>query len=109
MADQPEKSSASPSRLPAYLVAIFIFVLSILSYFQFFYAHLFLGLDNSWHDKLFRLRGMQPADPRVTIAMIDDETLKKIDKFPPPRSMYASLLDRLLNRYGAKVVGLDII
>ena len=70
---------------------------------------IFLAMNDSWMDKLFRQRGMEAGDPRVTVVTLDDATLKKIGAFPPPRSMYEDLVGTLLDEYGVRAVGLDVL
>src|SRR5262249_52358462 len=68
----------------------------------------FTSFDNKWVDQMFRWRGMRPADPRISIIAIDDESIRKIGQYPWPRGVYPKLLDQLFAD-GVKVAGLDIM
>lgn len=57
---------------------------------------------------LFRLRGALPTPPDVVILAIDDQSLRRIGQWPWPRSVMATVLDRL-TQARARSVGLDII
>src|SRR5208282_4984879 len=90
-------------RIPFYVAGAFAVALGILHPLG-----SFSSWDNKWVDQMFRWRGMQPADPRITIVAIDDGSIHKIGHYPWPRGIYSKLLDRLFAD-GAKVVGLDIV
>lgn len=57
---------------------------------------------------LFRLRGALPAPADVVILAIDDQSLRRIGQWPWPRSVMATVLDRL-TQARALSIGLDII
>jgi len=65
-------------------------------------------IDHKWLNQLFRWRGMEPADSRITLVAIDDQSIKQVGQYPWPRGVYSKLFDRLFGA-GVKVVGLDII
>lgn len=60
------------------------------------------------YNALFRLRGETPWDDRMVLVKIDDDTLKKLGRFPLPRKYYAQLVDRL-TQAGASVIAIDIL
>lgn len=70
------------------------------------YLGFFQGADNYAYDLFFRLRGSWVADTEVTIVAIDERTLAETGKWPIPRRVYATLLDRLSS---AKAVVFDVI
>ncbi|MBI1759877.1 MAG: CHASE2 domain-containing protein [Acidobacteria bacterium] len=57
---------------------------------------------------LFRLRGALPAPADVVILAIDDQSLRRIGQWPWPRSVMATVVDRL-TQARARSIGLDII
>ncbi|HVE13983.1 MAG TPA: adenylate/guanylate cyclase domain-containing protein [Elusimicrobiota bacterium] len=89
--------------LPFACASAFAALLSLL-----YWAGFIHSMDNRWTDFLFVGRGMEPADPRVQVVAIDDESLRKIGQFPWPRRNYEKLLDNLFAS-GTKVAGLDIL
>lgn len=50
----------------------------------------------------------RPSDPRFVIVEIDDLSLEELGQWPWPRSRHAELIEAL-TRYGARVIGLDIL
>jgi len=65
------------------------------------------GLENKWQDTLYVYMGGKKADPRIAIAAIDDQTIKKLG-WPFPRKYYGQLF-RKLKKLGVKVVGVDVL
>ncbi|KGE66762.1 MULTISPECIES: CHASE2 domain-containing protein [Pseudomonas] len=53
-----------------------------------------LALNNPLYDSLRRLTPL-PVDPRILLVTIDDSSLKKLGRWPWPRSLHADLIDRL--------------
>ncbi|WP_460132569.1 CHASE2 domain-containing protein [Pseudomonas sp. S1_E04] len=53
-----------------------------------------LALNNPLYDSLRRLTPV-PVDPRILLVTIDDPSLKKLGRWPWPRSLHADLIDRL--------------
>ena len=53
-----------------------------------------LALNTPLYDSLRRLTPL-PADPRILLVTIDDQSLKKLGPWPWPRSVHADLIDRL--------------
>ncbi|MFN0088024.1 MAG: CHASE2 domain-containing protein [Blastocatellia bacterium] len=66
------------------------------------------GLSAASLNLLYRLRGPLPAPADVVVVAIDDESLRRIGRWPWPRSVIAEALDKLTEA-GARGVGLDII
>lgn len=56
---------------------------------------LFQPLEQIGYRMLFHLRGSQPADSRVVVIEIDDQSLRQLGRFPWTRQQYVALLDRL--------------
>jgi len=65
-------------------------------------------LDLRLHDLRYRLRGQQPASPRVALVEVDDATVAAYRAWPLPRSAYALLIDALESA-GARAVGFDLL
>lgn len=57
---------------------------------------------------LFRFRGEQPAPGDIVIVAIDDASLQRVGNWPWPRSVMASVLDRISQAH-PRAVGLDVI
>lgn len=70
------------------------------------YMGLFIGTDHYLYDLFFRLRGPAETSKKLVILAIDDKTLEKLGRWPFPRKVYTSLLDRLSQ---AEWVAMDIL
>lgn len=70
-----------------------------------------LGVFESYElkslDFRFRLRGERPLSESICMVVVDDHTLKTLG-WPVRRSMYANLI-AAAKKYGARVVGFDIL
>ena len=64
------------------------------------------GMHTYCYDLFFRLRGPVEKDSRILIAAIDENTLRRLGRWPINRSNYATLLDRL-DKAGA--VGFNVL
>ena len=53
-------------------------------------------------------RGVMPAGGETVIATIDEKSLSELGRWPWPRTTIAKLVD-VLNEYGAKAIGFDIV
>ncbi len=60
------------------------------------------------YDLKFRFRGTRPPSPDVVILAIDDDSIKKIGRWPWSREELAALL-KTIKEAGPKVIALDII
>jgi len=58
-----------------------------------------------------RLKATMPGtkDPQIVIVDIDEKSLRREGHWPWPRDKLARLLDQLFDRYGARLVGFDIV
>lgn len=70
-------------------------------------SDLFWRIDRNLYDLGITLAA-RPAPPDIVIVAIDDESLAQIGRWPWPRAVHATLLNRLTEE-GARAVGLDII
>jgi len=72
-------------------------------------AGIFTSAQFVWTDRLFQMRpaSVKPADPRLVLLAVDDETGKKYG-FPLPRAVYAQALDKL-KALGVKTVAFDVL
>ena len=66
-------------------------------------------IEMKFLDQRFKIRGPIIPDSRVVIVAIDDNSLSKIGRWPWPRDRIADLVDSILNKYGAKAIGFDIV
>lgn len=58
-------------------------------------------------DQIFRLRPLQPADPRIVLVTIDESDIKQLGRWPMPDAVLARVLS-LLKQQQPRVIGLDI-
>ncbi|MFA5117433.1 MAG: adenylate/guanylate cyclase domain-containing protein [Candidatus Omnitrophota bacterium] len=67
------------------------------------------SLKNKFYDALFYFRGpVQDKGEAVVIVSIDEVSLEKIGNWPWPRSMLASLIEKI-KLGGPKVIGVDLL
>lgn len=59
-------------------------------------------------DWRFRLRGERPADPAITVIVVDDQSLKNFGQWPWPRSIHAAFL-KVITDYEPKMVFFDML
>ncbi len=86
--------------LIALTLAVCLYTLHVLNLFNFHEA--------SAVDFRFKLRGEQPADPRIVIVEIDDTSLRAVGQWPWPRGIDAALLTSL-SSYHPRLIFLDIL
>jgi len=65
-----------------------------------------IDLDPAIHNLLFRLRGTQPADARIVIVAVDDQSLAQIGSWPWSAARLGHIVEKL-DEAGAQVIGLD--
>jgi adenylate cyclase len=73
----------------------------------------FLEYTSSFENRFYDYRMRAQLDPKnfssdIALLNIDDYSLEKIGVWPIPRTTHAAMIDQL-NRFGAKVVALDIL
>lgn len=97
-----------------YFVVFVLTFLFLLLYSVDFLLHLDLylsSMEHKWYDfkftQLVSLGKLKDADKRIIIVGIDDKTLKKYG-WPMPRKYYKNIIENL-NKYGAKVIGFDVL
>ena len=66
------------------------------------------GMETASLDLRFRLRGVRPPVPQVTVILVDDRSLEDLGRWPLPRTLFARAVE-LLDRAGAKVVVFDLL
>ena len=66
------------------------------------------GLETASLDLRFRLRGVRPPAPVVTIILVDDHSLESLGRWPLSRALFARALE-VLDQVKAKVVGFDLL
>jgi CHASE2 domain-containing sensor protein/signal transduction histidine kinase len=67
----------------------------------------FFRLDQTLYDDAIELLHRAPQDDIVIVA-IDEESLRQIGRFPWPRAVHATLLDKLTSE-NAKVIAFDVV
>lgn len=97
------ETSPRPSRLPAIYSSALFLILAALQL-----SGGFIRADRQWGDLLFKWRGMERGDPRVTVVAIDDKSIEEVGQYPWPRSVYKRLLEGLYAA-GVEVAGLDFL
>lgn len=65
-------------------------------------------IELKFYDLKFLYRGERPPAPEVVIVAIDDESVKRVGRWPWSREVMAQLLGSI-KEYDPRVVGLDII
>ncbi len=66
------------------------------------------GAETASLDLRFRLRGVRPPGPEVTVILVDDRSLESLGRWPFSRVLFARALE-LLDHAGAKVVAFDLL
>lgn len=66
-------------------------------------------LDGTLHDLRQRVLPSPAVDARIAVVLIDEPALAEVGRWPWPREKLAELVERLFEREGAVVVGLDMI
>ena len=105
-------AEATKSKFPLRF-SIFYSVVFLLLYFPRFIGidsyGVFHQMEDHWQDRLFRshVDSLRPADPRIILIALDDDTGKKFG-FPLPRAVYGDILDRL-KEYGVKTAMFDVM
>lgn len=66
------------------------------------------GLETASLDLRFRLRGLRPPGPEVTLILVDERSLESLGRWPFSRALFARALE-LLDHAGAKVVAFDFL
>jgi len=61
------------------------------------------------YDARLNLTLPETVDPRIVIVDIDERSLAEQGRFPWPRDRMARLVDELFERYGAAVIGFDMV
>jgi len=64
-------------------------------------------LEEKTLDMRFTIRGKISPGPETVIAAIDEKSIKKLGRFPWPRSVWGRVVDRLTEE-GAKVIVFDV-
>lgn len=64
-------------------------------------------LEEKTLDMRFAVRGTVAPGPETVIAAIDEQSIKKLGRFPWPRSVWGRVVDRLTEE-GAKVIVFDV-
>lgn len=77
------------------------FALAALSFFG-----AFNGLEQYAFNALFRARGERPAQHRIILVLIDDDTFVRVKLSPLPRRVYADAID-MLHKAGARTILLN--
>jgi adenylate cyclase len=78
-----------------------------------FHGAISLGLidhvDRLGYDLRVRTGLTNAPDPRIAIVDIDEASLARLGRWPWGRDVVATLLHKLFDRYGAKIVGFDVV
>jgi adenylate cyclase len=66
------------------------------------------GLETASLDLRFRLRGVRPPGPELTLILVDDRSLESLGRWPFSRALFARALE-MLDNAGAKLVAFDLL
>ena len=66
-------------------------------------------LDLWWYDVRWSLQAPKSLDPRIVIVDIDESSLNQIGHWPWGRDRLAALVEELVDRQGAALVGFDVL
>ena len=67
------------------------------------------ALDAAVYDARLRAFAHERVDPRIAVVDIDERALAEVGRWPWPRVRQAELVERLFEREGVQLVGLDMI
>ncbi|MGH8711788.1 MAG: CHASE2 domain-containing protein, partial [Burkholderiales bacterium] len=88
------------------LVITLVFVGHAAKIYEFTFFH---QLDAIIYDARLRLTMPRTVDDRVVIVDIDEKSLAEEGRWPWRRDRLAVMVDKLFERYGAAVVGFDVV
>jgi adenylate cyclase len=95
--------------LPRYVLGLLI-LLVLLGHSARFYQIPFINhLDALIYDAKVRLTMPQSMDERVVILDIDEKSLAEQGRWPWGRDKLATLMNKLFDQYGVKLVGFDVV
>ena len=95
--------------LPRYVLGLLI-LLVLLGHSARFYQIPFINhLDALIYDAKVRLTMPQSVDSRVVILDIDEKSLAEQGRWPWGRDKLATLMDKLFDQYGVRLVGFDVV
>ena len=95
--------------LPRYVLGLVI-LLVLLGHSARFYQIPFINhLDALIYDAKVRLTMPQSMDERVVILDIDEKSLAEQGRWPWGRDKLATLMNKLFDQYGIKLVGFDVV
>lgn len=90
------------------LVLTLLFIGSAINLYNFSFP-LSRQLDRIAYDTKLRLFMPRTQDPRIVILDIDEKSLKEEGRWPWSRNRLGLLMDKLFDRQGAAVVGMDVV
>lgn len=95
--------------LPRYVLGLVI-LLALLGHSARIYQIPFINhMDSLIYDVKVRLTMPQGIDPRVVILDIDEKSLAEQGRWPWGRDKLATLINKLFDDYGLKLVGFDVV
>jgi len=60
------------------------------------------------HDIWVRHTLQAPASPQVTVLAVDEASLERLGQWPWPRDRVAQIVEQVIDRYGARLLALDV-
>lgn len=66
-------------------------------------------IENYLYDWRVRATLTRQVDPRIVIVDIDETSLGRVGQWPWPRDQVATLVNRLFDDFGVRVVGFDVV
>lgn len=95
--------------LPRYALGLLILLVLIGHSARFYQIPFINHLDSLIYDVKVRLTMPQRVDQRVVILDIDEKSLAEQGRWPWGRDKLASLMNKLFDQYGVKLVGFDVV
>jgi len=65
-------------------------------------------LETASLDLRFRIRGALPPDPETVVVLVDEDSIKRLGRWPLSRRLYGKAVERL-DHAGARVIAFDLL
>src|SRR5215216_5033296 len=65
-------------------------------------------LETASLDLRFRLRGAVPPGPEIAVVLVDEDSIRRLGRWPLGRRLYAKAVE-ILDRAGARVIAFDLL
>lgn len=108
---QPRPTAGLPLKQHFYRIALGLIATAVIAGHTAHFLHVgFLSrLDAILYDAALRLTMPRTRDTRIVITDIDEKSLAELGRWPWSRDRLATLVTKIFERYGATLLGLDVI